>query len=44
VRAHVHFLVGFRNPLVVLIDLAWACRTCQRSARISVGRGADGSG
>jgi NADH:ubiquinone reductase (H+-translocating) len=42
--AHVYFLVGFRNRLVVLIDWAWAYWTYQRSARIIVGRGSDPPG
>jgi NADH dehydrogenase len=32
--AHVYFLIGFRNRLVVLIDWAWAYWTFERSARI----------
>ena len=32
--AHVFFLIGFRNRLVVLIDWAWAYWTHQRYARI----------
>ncbi|GMU43815.1 MAG: NAD(P)/FAD-dependent oxidoreductase [Xanthomonadales bacterium] len=32
--AHVFFLIGFRNRLVVLIDWAWAYWTHQRHARI----------
>jgi NADH:ubiquinone reductase (H+-translocating) len=32
--AHVFFLIGFRNRLVVLIDWAWAYFTYERSARI----------
>ncbi len=35
--AHVFFLIGFRNRLVVLIDWAWAYVTYSRSARIIVG-------
>ncbi len=35
--AHVFFLIGFRNRLVVLIDWAWAYLTYSRSARIIVG-------
>jgi len=34
--AHVFFLIGFRNRLVVLIDWAWAYWTHQRYARIIV--------
>jgi len=32
--AHIFFLIGFRNRLVVLIDWAWAYWTFDRSARI----------
>ena len=32
--AHIFFLIGFRNRLVVLIDWAWAYVTYDRSARI----------
>lgn len=32
--AHIFFLIGFRNRLVVLIDWAWAYFTYERSARI----------
>ncbi|HUJ85850.1 MAG TPA: NAD(P)/FAD-dependent oxidoreductase [Burkholderiales bacterium] len=32
--AHIFFLIGFRNRIVVLIDWAWAYWTFQRSARI----------
>ena len=42
--AHVYFLVGFRNRLVVLIDWAWAYWTYQRSARIIVGQEPRGPG
>jgi NADH dehydrogenase len=34
--AHIYFLIGFRNRLVVLIDWAWAYWTYERSARIVV--------
>jgi NADH dehydrogenase len=34
--AHIFFLIGFRNRLVVLIDWAWAYLTYERSARIIV--------
>jgi NADH dehydrogenase len=34
--AHVFFLIGFRNRLVVMIDWAWAYWTHQRYARIIV--------
>ncbi|MDX1376135.1 MAG: NAD(P)/FAD-dependent oxidoreductase [Burkholderiales bacterium] len=32
--AHIFFLIGFRNRLIVLIDWAWAYWTFERSARI----------
>jgi NADH dehydrogenase len=32
--AHIFFLIGFRNRIVVLIDWAWAYWTFQRGARI----------
>jgi len=35
--AHIYFLIGFRNRLVVLIDWAWAYWTFERSARIVTG-------
>jgi NADH:ubiquinone reductase (H+-translocating) len=38
--AHIFFLIGFRNRLVVLIDWAGAYWTYRRSARIIVGDGA----
>lgn len=41
--AHVFFLIGFRNRLIVLIDWAWSYWTYQRHARIIFGR-AKGSG
>ena len=34
--AHIFFLIGFRNRLVVLLDWAWAYFTYARSARIIV--------
>ncbi len=34
--AHIVFLIGFRNRLVVLLDWAWAYFTYKRSARIIV--------
>jgi len=37
--AHIYFLIGFRNRLVVLIDWAWAYWTFERSARIVIGSG-----
>jgi len=36
--AHIVFLIGFRNRIVVLIDWAWAYWSYQRNARIIVGR------
>ena len=36
--AHIFFLIGFRNRLVVMIDWAWSYLTWQRNARIIVGR------
>ena len=41
--AHIAFLIGFRNRLVVLLDWAWAYWTYQRHARIVTGRD-DGDG
>jgi NADH dehydrogenase len=35
--AHVWFLIGFRNRVIVLFDWAWAYLTYSRSARIIVG-------
>ena len=35
--AHIFFLIGFRNRLIVMIDWTWAYFTYQRSARIIVG-------
>ncbi len=32
--AHVYFLIGFRNRVVVLLDWAWAYWTYQRQARV----------
>ena len=32
--AHVYFLIGFRNRLVVLMDWAWAYWTHERHARV----------
>ena len=37
--AHIFFLIGFRNRLVVLIDWAWAYWTFQRYARIVLRKG-----
>jgi NADH:ubiquinone reductase (H+-translocating) len=36
--AHVFFLIGFRNRIVVLIDWAWSYWTYKRHARIIFGR------
>ena len=36
--AHIFFLIGFRNRVIVLIDWAWAYCTYQRNARIILGR------
>ena len=35
--AHIYFLIGFRNRLVVLIDWAWSYWTFERAARIVTG-------
>ena len=35
--AHIAFLIGFRNRLVVMLDWAWAYWTYQRHARIVTG-------
>jgi len=35
--AHIYFLIGFRNRIVVMIDWAWAYWTFQRYARIVIG-------
>ena len=32
--AHIYFLIGFRNRLVVMLDWAWAYWTYERSARV----------
>ena len=37
--AHIYFLIGFRNRIVVLIDWAWAYWTFERNARIVIGGG-----
>ena len=39
--AHIFFLIGFRNRLVVLIDWAWAYWSYRRNARIIVGNARD---
>ncbi|KAF1702784.1 NAD(P)/FAD-dependent oxidoreductase [Pseudoxanthomonas suwonensis] len=41
--AHVFFLIGFRNRLVVLLNWAWAYWSYQRAARIILGRDRDPS-
>ena len=40
--AHVFFLIGFRNRLVVMLNWTWAYWTCQRAARIILGESNDG--
>lgn len=35
--AHIYFLIGFRNRLVVLIEWAWAYWTFERTARVVIG-------
>jgi len=37
--AHIYFLIGFRNRIVVLIDWAWAYWTFERNARIVIRNG-----
>jgi NADH dehydrogenase len=32
--AHIYFLIGFRNRLMVMMDWAWAYWTYERSARV----------
>ena len=39
--AHVFFLIGFRNRLIVLLNWAWAYWSYQRGARIILGRDED---
>jgi len=36
--AHVFFLIGFRNRLIVLLNWAWSYWSYQRHARIILGR------
>ena len=36
--AHVFFLIGFRNRLVVMLNWTWAYWTYQRAARIILGK------
>jgi NADH dehydrogenase len=40
--AHIFFLIGFRNRLIVMIDWLWSYLTYQRHARIIIGRGREG--
>jgi len=42
--AHVYFLIGFRNRLVVLMDWAWAYWTFARYARVVTGIEGKGNG
>jgi len=42
--AHVFFLIGFRNRLVVLLNWCWAYWSYQRGARIILGKDADQAG
>jgi NADH dehydrogenase len=42
--AHLFFLIGFRNRVLVLIEWAWSYFSYQRGARIILGRGADAPG
>jgi NADH dehydrogenase len=42
--AHVFFLIGFRNRLIVLVNWAWAYWTYQRHARIVHGGGSGHAG
>ena len=39
--AHIYFLIGFRNRMVVMIDWAWAYFSFQRYARIIIRRNID---
>ncbi|WP_290891006.1 NAD(P)/FAD-dependent oxidoreductase [Arenimonas sp.] len=39
--AHLFFLIGFRNRIIVLVNWAWSYWTYQRHARIIVGRAQD---
>ena len=41
--AHIYFLIGFRNRIVVLMDWAVAYWTYDRNARIVIGRGRRGN-
>ena len=40
--AHLFFLIGFRNRIIVLVNWGWSYWTYQRHARIIVGRGETG--
>ncbi|MCM2336570.1 MAG: NAD(P)/FAD-dependent oxidoreductase [Pseudomonas sp.] len=42
--AHVFFLIGFRNRIIVLVNWAWAYWSYQRHARIILGGGVDEGG
>ena len=42
--AHVWFLIGFRNRLIVLMDWAWAYFTYQRNARVVPEAAGEGGG
>jgi NADH dehydrogenase len=42
--AHIFFLIGFRNRLVVMIDWVWSYFTYQRNARIIIGSDRDDQG
>jgi NADH dehydrogenase FAD-containing subunit len=39
--AHVNFLIGFRNRLVVMTDWFWSYLTYQRGARLITGEEGD---
>ena len=39
--AHIFFLIGFRNRLIVMSEWIWSYFTYQRHARIIIGRGRD---
>ncbi|MEO6688714.1 MAG: NAD(P)/FAD-dependent oxidoreductase [Dokdonella sp.] len=39
--AHIFFLIGFRNRLIVMIDWTWSYFTYQRNARIIIGSAPD---
>jgi NADH dehydrogenase len=40
--AHLFFLIGFRNRVLVLIEWAWSYFSYQRGARIILGKNRDG--